>query len=53
MKLGERTAKNVHTAFVGEAKANQRLLMFARASRLWQLLLVSYVTVTIECFIGV
>ena len=29
MKLGERTAKNVHTAFVGEAKAHQRLLMFA------------------------
>jgi rubrerythrin len=26
----ERTAENVHTAFVGEAKANQRLLMFAK-----------------------
>ena len=29
MKLKERTADNVHTAFVGEAKAYQRLLMFA------------------------
>lgn len=29
MKLKERTAENVHTAFVAEAKANQRLLMFA------------------------
>ncbi len=29
MKLNERTAENVHTAFVGEAKAHQRLLMFA------------------------
>lgn len=29
MKLKERTAKNVHTAFVEEAKAHQRLLMFA------------------------
>jgi len=27
--LRERTANNVHTAFVGEAKAYQRLLMFA------------------------
>ena len=30
MKLKERTANNVHTAFVEEAKANQRLLMFAK-----------------------
>jgi rubrerythrin len=30
MNLKERTAQNVHTAFVAEAKANQRLLMFAR-----------------------
>jgi rubrerythrin len=30
MKLKERTANNVHTAFVGEAKAHQRLLMFAK-----------------------
>ncbi len=29
MKLKGRTASNVHTAFVGEAKAHQRLLMFA------------------------
>jgi len=29
MKMKERTANNVHTAFVGEAKAHQRLLMFA------------------------
>jgi len=29
MKLKERTANNVHTAFVEEAKAHQRLLMFA------------------------
>jgi len=29
MKLKERTAENVHTAFVGEAKASQRLLLFA------------------------
>jgi len=29
MKLKERTASNVHTAFVEEAKAHQRLLMFA------------------------
>lgn len=28
--MKERTANNVHTAFVGEAKAHQRLLMFAR-----------------------
>jgi rubrerythrin len=28
--LKERTANNVHTAFVGEAKAYQRLLMFAK-----------------------
>jgi rubrerythrin len=28
--LKERTANNVHEAFVGEAKAYQRLLMFAR-----------------------
>lgn len=28
--MKERTAANVHTAFVGEAKANQRLLMFAK-----------------------
>jgi rubrerythrin len=28
--LKERTANNVHTAFVGEAKAHQRLLMFAK-----------------------
>ena len=27
--MKERTANNVHTAFVGEAKAHQRLLMFA------------------------
>ena len=30
MKLEERTANNVHTAFVEEAKAHQRLLMFAK-----------------------
>ena len=30
MKLKERTANNVHTAFVEEAKANQRLLTFAK-----------------------
>jgi rubrerythrin len=30
MNLKERTANNVHTAFVGEAKANQRLLMYAK-----------------------
>jgi len=30
MELKERTAKNVHTAFVEEAKASQRLLMFAK-----------------------
>ncbi len=30
MKLKERTANNVHTAFVEEAKAHQRLLMFAK-----------------------
>ncbi|MGD8506946.1 MAG: rubrerythrin family protein [Candidatus Bathyarchaeota archaeon] len=30
MKLKKRTADNVHTAFVGEAKAYQRLLMFAK-----------------------
>jgi len=30
LKLKERTAENVHTAFVGEAKASQRLLMFAK-----------------------
>jgi rubrerythrin len=29
-KLKERTANNVHTAFVEEAKAHQRLLMFAK-----------------------
>jgi rubrerythrin len=29
-ELKERTATNVHTAFVGEAKAYQRLLMFAK-----------------------
>lgn len=29
MKLKERTANNVHTAFVEEAKAHQRLSMFA------------------------
>lgn len=29
MKLREKTANNVHTAFVEEAKAHQRLLMFA------------------------
>jgi rubrerythrin len=29
-KLKERTASNVHAAFVGEAKAHQRLLMFAK-----------------------
>jgi rubrerythrin len=28
--MNERTANNVHTAFVGEAKAYQRLLMFAK-----------------------
>jgi rubrerythrin len=28
--LKERTATNLHTAFVGEAKAHQRLLMFAK-----------------------
>jgi rubrerythrin len=28
--LKDRTAENVHVAFVGEAKANQRLLMFAK-----------------------
>jgi rubrerythrin len=28
--LKERTANNIHDAFVGEAKAYQRLLMFAR-----------------------
>jgi rubrerythrin len=28
--MKDRTADNVHTAFVGEAKAYQRLLMFAR-----------------------
>jgi rubrerythrin len=30
MNLKERTANNVHTAFVGEAKANQRLIMYAK-----------------------
>lgn len=30
MLMKERTANNVHEAFVGEAKAYQRLLMFAR-----------------------
>ena len=30
MDLKERTANNVHVAFVGEAKAYQRLLMFAK-----------------------
>ena len=30
MKLKERTANNVHTAFVEEAKAHQRLLMFTK-----------------------
>ena len=30
MKLKERTAENVHTAFIEEAKAHQRLLMFAK-----------------------
>jgi rubrerythrin len=30
MNLKERTANNVHTAFVGEAKANQRLLIYAK-----------------------
>ncbi len=29
MKLKERTANNVHTVFIEEAKAHQRLLMFA------------------------
>lgn len=28
--MKERTAKNIHTAFVEEAKAHQRLLMFAK-----------------------
>ncbi len=28
--MKERTANNVHEAFVGEAKAYQRLLMFAK-----------------------
>lgn len=28
--MKEKTANNVHTAFVGEAKANQRLLMYAK-----------------------
>jgi rubrerythrin len=31
--LKERTANNVHTAFVEEAKANQRLLMFAKKAQ--------------------
>ena len=30
MKLKERTAENVHIAFIEEAKAHQRLLMFAK-----------------------
>ena len=30
MKMKERTANNVHTAFIEEAKAYQRLLIFAR-----------------------
>lgn len=30
MKLKERTGNNVHSAFVEEAKAHQRLLMFAK-----------------------
>ena len=30
MNLKERTANNLHTAFVGEAKAQQRLLMYAK-----------------------
>lgn len=33
MKLKERTADNIHTAFVGEAKAHQRLLMFAEKAK--------------------
>ena len=28
--MKERTANNIHTAFVGEAKANQRLQMYAK-----------------------
>ena len=28
--MKEKTANNVHTAFVEEAKANQRLLMYAK-----------------------
>lgn len=32
--MNERTGANVHTAFVGEAKANQRLLMFAKRAEL-------------------
>jgi rubrerythrin len=30
MKLKQRTANNVHTAFIEEAKAHQRLLMFSK-----------------------
>ena len=30
MNLKERTANNIHSAFVGEAKAHQRLLMYAK-----------------------
>jgi len=33
----ERTSNNVHEAFVGEAKANQRLLMFAKKAEMEEL----------------
>jgi len=42
MKLKERTANNVHTAFVEEAKAHQRLLMFARKAEKEGLLQIAY-----------
>jgi rubrerythrin len=35
--MKERTSNNVHEAFVGEAKAYQRLLMFARKAELEEL----------------
>jgi rubrerythrin len=40
--LKQRTAENVHTAFVGEAKANQRLQMFAKRAEQEDLPQIAY-----------
>ena len=53
MNLKERTANNVHTAFVGEAKAQQRLLMYAKRAEQEDLPLIAHLFRAVAATAGV